>query len=64
MHSIHNTLAGASILKVIQTEEGVPAWALESPVSMLLSSIPVIILGSVLIIVSFGKRAKKTNEKN
>ena len=64
MHSIHNTLAGASILKVIQTEEGVPAWALESPVSMLLSSIPVIILGSVLIIVSFGKRVKKTNEKN
>lgn len=55
MHSIHNTIAGASLLKMMQTEEGVPKWALESPVSMLLSSVPVIILGSVLIGISFYK---------
>ena len=58
MHSIHNTLAGASLLKVIQTKEGIPKWALESPVSMLLSSVPVIILGSILIGISFGKKKK------
>lgn len=61
MHSIHNTISGASLLKLMQTEEGVPAWALESPVSMLLSSVPVIILGSVLIGISFGKKKKTEN---
>ena len=58
MHSIHNTIAGASLLKMMQTEEGVPKWALESPVSMLLSSVPVIILGSILIGITFGKNKK------
>ena len=58
MHSIHNTIAGASLLKMMQTEDGVPKWALESPVSMLLSSVPVIILGSILIGISFGKKKK------
>ena len=58
MHSIHNTLAGASLLRVMQTKEGVPAFALESPVSMLLTSIPVIVLGSALICVSFMKKKK------
>ena len=60
MHSIHNTLAGASILKMIQTKEGVPAWALESPVSILLSAVPVILLGSMLIVISFCK-SKRCN---
>ena len=64
MHSIHNTIAGASLLKVMQTEEGVPKWALESPVSMLLSSVPVIILGSILIGISFYKVRAGANEKN
>ena len=59
MHSIHNTIAGASLLKMMQTEEGVPKWALESPVSMLLSSVPVIILGGVLIGISFYKSKDK-----
>lgn len=61
MHSIHNTIAGASLLKMMQTKEGVPAWALESPVSMLLSSVTVILLGSILIGISFVKKKKTEN---
>lgn len=63
MHATHNTMASASILRAILTREGVPAWAKESPVEMLLSSVPGILLGCVMIGISFYKNKSKGQMK-
>lgn len=62
MHAIHNTIASASLLRIIMTEEGVPAWAKESTVEMLLVSVPLIILGGVLIGLSFWKNKRQVKK--
>lgn len=58
MHAIHNTIASASLLRGIMTREGVPAWAKESTVEMLIVSVPLIVLGGIIIGVSFRKKKK------
>lgn len=58
MHAIHNTVASVSLLRVIMTREGVPAWAKESTAEILLVSVPSILLGGLLIAMSFYKNKK------
>ena len=62
MHAVHNTIASASILRMLLTREGVPAFAKESTVEMLIVSVPMIILGGVLIGRSFYKKQSEKTE--
>lgn len=62
MHAVHNTIASASILRMMLTREGVPAFARESTVEMLIVSVPMIILGGVLIGRSFYKKQSEKTE--
>ena len=58
MHAIHNSIGSASILRMILTREGVPAFAKESTVELLILAIPMIALGLVLWLIRFGNKKK------
>ena len=59
MHEIHNTVGSVSILRMMLTRNGVPDWAQESTVELLIVSVPMFVLGIVLWICTRAKNKKR-----